>query len=120
MSEAEKLERHRKLHKIVTTHTSHSWATVLVKMLLTQIDGQNTARQTPYIPRDVLEEKYQHAKKRLFLLDYDVCHLDLSGYCVCEVDDAGPRSGHPRSHCEDAEYGRSNREHASSVVEALR
>jgi trehalose 6-phosphate synthase/phosphatase len=72
MSDSEKLERHRKLHKIVTTHTSHTWAAILVKMLLSQIGGQNTARQTPYIPMDVLEEKYTNASKRLFLFDYDV------------------------------------------------
>lgn len=72
MPEAEKAERHGRLHKIVTTHTSHSWAAVLVKMLLTQIGGQTTARQTPYIPRDILEAKYKGARKRLFLFDYDV------------------------------------------------
>jgi trehalose 6-phosphate synthase/phosphatase len=72
MSDEEKLQRHQRLHKIVTTHTSHSWAAVLVKMLLGQINGPNTARQTPYIPRAVLEDRYKSARKRLFLFDYDV------------------------------------------------
>ena len=72
MSEAEKLERHQKLHKVVTTHTSHTWAAILVKMLLGQINSQNTARQTPWLSRAALEEKYRKAKKRLFLFDYDV------------------------------------------------
>lgn len=71
MSEAEKLQRHQKLYKIVVTHTSHTWAALLVKMLLSQMDGQNTARQTPYIPKNLLQEKYKHAQKRLFLFDYD-------------------------------------------------
>ncbi|KAG1722655.1 glycosyltransferase family 20-domain-containing protein [Suillus lakei] len=44
---------------------------VLAKMLLSRINGQNTARQTPYIPRDRLKELYDNAGKRLFLLDYD-------------------------------------------------
>lgn len=72
MSPAEKAARHAKLYKVVTTHTSHSWAAVLVKMLLEQMGIQGMARQTPYIPKDQLEGLYHNAKKRLFLFDYDV------------------------------------------------
>ena len=72
MDPAEKATRHAKLYKVVTTHTSHTWATVLVKMLLEQLGLQGTARQTPYIPKELLEGLYAKAKKRLFLFDYDV------------------------------------------------
>lgn len=72
MSDAEKASRHQDLYKVVTTHTSHSWAAVLVKMLLEQMGLQGMARQTPYIPKDQLEGLYKSAKKRLFLFDYDV------------------------------------------------
>jgi len=71
MSDEEKARRHAKLYKVVTTHTSHSWAAVLVKMLLSQIGLQGLARQTPYIPIDRLEGLYAKAQKRLFLFDYD-------------------------------------------------
>ncbi|KAJ6470507.1 glycosyltransferase family 20-domain-containing protein [Mycena sanguinolenta] len=71
MSQPEKLARHEALHKVVTTHTSHTWAAVLVKMLLGQLGGKETARRTPYIPREVLESRYHAAKKRLFFFDYD-------------------------------------------------
>ncbi|KAJ7640663.1 trehalose-6-phosphate phosphatase [Mycena polygramma] len=71
MSEEEKLSRHQSLHKVVTTHTSHTWAAVLVKMLLGQLNGKETARRTPYIPKSVLESRYHAAKKRLFFFDYD-------------------------------------------------
>ncbi|KAL6300944.1 trehalose 6-phosphate phosphatase [Sparassis latifolia] len=71
MPEAEKLERHQRLYRVVTTHTSHSWAAMLAKMLLTHVGSQNQARQTPFIPKGNLENHYRAAKKRLFLLDYD-------------------------------------------------
>ncbi|KAI6021119.1 glycosyltransferase family 20 protein [Pisolithus marmoratus] len=71
MSEESKASRHAALHRVVTTHTSHTWASVLVKMLLFQINGQTTARRTPYLPKDRLKESYDRAKKRLFLFDYD-------------------------------------------------
>ena len=81
MSPQEKAARHAALHKVVTTHTSHTWAAVLAKMLLSQINSQNTARQTPYIPKDTLKELYDKAGKRLFLFDYDVS----GGEEVCDV-----------------------------------
>ncbi|PPQ70030.1 hypothetical protein CVT24_003797 [Panaeolus cyanescens] len=71
MDPAEKARRQEKLYKVVTTHTSHSWAAVLVKMLLGQMDQSGTARQTPYIPKEKLESLYASAKKRLFFFDYD-------------------------------------------------
>ncbi|KAF9809969.1 hypothetical protein IEO21_07199 [Rhodonia placenta] len=71
MSDEEKLSRHQKLYKTVTTHTSHTWAAMLAKMLLAQVGRQNLARQTPPMPKDRLESRYHAAKKRLFLLDYD-------------------------------------------------
>jgi trehalose 6-phosphate synthase/phosphatase len=78
MSPAEKAQRHEKLYKVVTTHTSHSWAAVLAKMLLEQMGIQGLARQTPYIPKDQLEGLYHKAAKRLFLFDYDVSHDPLA------------------------------------------
>ncbi|KAH0826768.1 glycosyltransferase family 20 protein [Lanmaoa asiatica] len=71
MSTASKAARHAALHKVVTTHTSHTWAALLVKMLLSQINGQTNARGTPYLPKDLIKNKYERAGKRLFLFDYD-------------------------------------------------
>lgn len=76
MSPAEKAARHAKLYKVVTTHTSHSWASILVKQLLGQLGRQGMARRTPYIPKDQLEGLYASANKRLFLFDYDVSIAD--------------------------------------------
>jgi trehalose 6-phosphate synthase/phosphatase len=72
MSSQEKALRQETLYKVVTTHTSHTWAGVLVKMLLGRMDGQGQARQTPYISHQDLGKMYHAAGKRLFLFDYDV------------------------------------------------
>ena len=77
MSSTYKAARHATLHKVVTTHTSHTWAALLVKMLLSQINGQTTARGTPYLPKELLKDKYDSASKRLFLFDYDVRTIHL-------------------------------------------
>lgn len=71
MSQEEKLQRHEKLYKIVTTHTSHTWAAHLAKLLLEQLGKINLAKQTPFIPKNQLEGHYLKSKKRLFLFDYD-------------------------------------------------
>ncbi|KAI9569783.1 glycosyltransferase family 20 protein [Boletus coccyginus] len=71
MSPTSKAARHAALHKVVATHTSHTWAALLVKMLLSQINGQTTACGTPYLSRELLKDKYESAGKRLFLFDYD-------------------------------------------------
>ena len=72
MSDEEKLDRHSKLYKVVTTHTSATWAAMLAKMLLEQLGQNNLARMTPFIPKGQLEKLYLKATKRLFLFDYDV------------------------------------------------
>ena len=83
MDPAEKAARHANLYKMVTTHTSHTWAAVLVKMLLGQMGLQGMARQTPYIPKEKLGGLYLKARKRLFLFDYDVS----MSFCPCFVSD---------------------------------
>ena len=82
MDPVEKATRHANLYKVVTTHTSHTWAAVLVKMLLGQLGLQSMARQTPYIPKERLRELYVKAKKRLFLFDYDASHCHFWGHGI--------------------------------------
>lgn len=72
MSEEEKTARHDKLHRTVTTHTSHTWAAVLVKMLLEQINHRATAKATARLDNKVVSKSYAAAHKRLFCYDYDV------------------------------------------------
>lgn len=87
MEPVEKAARHAKLYKVVTTHTSHTWATVLVKMLLGQMGLQGMARQTPYIPEERLQRLYLNARKRLFLFDYDVCCSSLPSLFSLSLSD---------------------------------
>ncbi len=72
MSQEEKASRHAQLYNVITTHTSHTWAMTLVNLLLGILDAQGVARQTPALPTHRMLEHYSQAKKRLFLLDYDV------------------------------------------------
>jgi trehalose 6-phosphate synthase/phosphatase len=72
MSEEEKAQRQAALYKVVTTHTSHTWAAILVKMLLGHLGTENTAHQTPFMDQERLSASYHSAKKRLLLFDYDV------------------------------------------------
>lgn len=72
MSQVEKDMRHAKLYNVITTHTSQTWAMTLVKFLLSVVDAQGVARQTPALPTNHMLERYTRATKRLFLLDYDV------------------------------------------------
>ena len=73
MSEEEKAQRQAALYNVVTTHTSHTWAAILVKMLLGQLGTENTAHQTPFMDQEKLTSAYHSARKRLLLFDYDVC-----------------------------------------------
>ncbi|KAG8796999.1 threalose-6-phosphate phosphatase, partial [Serendipita sp. 398] len=71
MPEEERASRQAALYKVVTTHTSHTWAAILVRMLLSQIGTENMAHHTPYMDQSSLEKSYATASRRLLLFDYD-------------------------------------------------
>ncbi|THH12060.1 hypothetical protein EW145_g216 [Phellinidium pouzarii] len=71
MPEEEKHTRHAKLYKSVTTQTSHTWAAMLVRMLLSQMGTEHTAHSTPFLSQEKLHSMYIKAQRRLFLFDYD-------------------------------------------------
>ena len=78
MSPEEKAQRHDKMYKVVNIHTSHTWAAILVEMLLKQMGLNVMARQTPFMEKNRLEDWYLKAKKRLFLFDYDVSPTQIN------------------------------------------
>jgi hypothetical protein len=119
MSTEEKATRHEKLYKTVTTHTSHTWAAILVKMLLEQMGLQGMARQTPYIPRKNLEGLYHTAGKRLFLFDYDVRPFLPPFLTQLKLNETTKNTGNARTHHENAIYGRSLRSDARNARNAL-
>lgn len=73
MDDDERSTRQAALYDIVRTHTSHTWAAILVKMLLNLVGSQNMTRHTPELDKEELKEKYNSANSRLLMLDYDVC-----------------------------------------------
>ena len=73
MSAEEKAERQQKLYEVVGTHTSQTWAGVLVSMLLGVVGSVvGKARRTPELDRAFMRERYEGAGKRLLMFDYDV------------------------------------------------
>jgi trehalose 6-phosphate synthase/phosphatase len=72
MSDAEKKQRHEELLTSVKSHTSHTWAKTIVKLLLENIGGEHQAHHTPALDKQALQTAYKQAKKRLMLFDYDV------------------------------------------------
>lgn len=75
MPDEEKFRRHADLYQSVTGYTSHTWAASIVKQLLENVGGDHQANQTPYLEQSALKSKYDSAKKRLLLFDYDVSQL---------------------------------------------
>lgn len=71
MSWEEKVTRQEKLYEVVRTHTSHTWANVLVSMLLGVVGSVGKARKTPELDLALLGERYASAGKRLLMFDYD-------------------------------------------------
>jgi len=71
MSDEERLRRHDDLYHQVISHTSHTWAASLVKLLVQQLLSEQSAHFTPPLNRSHLVQQHHHATKRLFLLDYD-------------------------------------------------
>jgi len=74
MEDDERLTRQAALYDMVRTHTSHTWAAILVKMLLNLVGTQDMARHTPELDKAELKGKYDSAKSRLLMFDYDVCY----------------------------------------------
>ena len=99
MSQAEKDTRHAKLYSVITTHTSQTWAMMLVKFLLSVVDAQGVARQTPALPTDLMVERYSRATKRLFLLDYDVRVAICLSFLPLKLTASEYRTGYPGSDC---------------------
>ena|ERR1700761_2113928 len=100
MSSSEKSERQASLYKAVTTHTSHSWAATLLRMLLTQMGNELTAHQTPLLDKARLKSYYTKAQKRLFLFDYDVSAIS-SFVRGCDI-----LAGNLDSDSENTQHGR--------------
>ncbi|PWN92236.1 hypothetical protein FA10DRAFT_266032 [Acaromyces ingoldii] len=71
MPHEERESRHDDLYHQVVSHTSHTWAASLVKLLVQRILGEQSAHFTPPLNRSLLVQRYKEAGKRMFLLDYD-------------------------------------------------
>jgi trehalose 6-phosphate synthase/phosphatase len=102
MGPVEKEKRHETLYRAVTTHTSHSWAASLLKLLLAQMGNELTAHQTPYLDHSLIKTAYHGAKKRLFLFDYDVSLICIAPLGLAQL----VVTGYPYANSENPKHGR--------------
>jgi len=63
--------RQRHLYQHVTTHTVQAWTTLYLKRLMENLNSGEQSQTTPQLDQALLKEKFETAKKRLLLFDYD-------------------------------------------------
>lgn len=66
-----KAEVHKDLYNHVTTHNVHAWTSGYIKRLLNVLQSKKSAVHTPLLDRQMAQQQYNTAKKRLFMFDYD-------------------------------------------------
>lgn len=71
MGDDMRLAMHTNLYQHVTTRNVQSWSTNLLKRLLTVLSSSKNLVSTPLLDRTSLHDRYNQAKKRLFMFDYD-------------------------------------------------
>lgn len=71
LSDEERISRHEQLYHQVISHTSHTWAASLVRLLLQRLVSAHATHLTPPLDRIAMVSQFEGAKKRLLLLDYD-------------------------------------------------
>ncbi|KAF9570758.1 threalose-6-phosphate phosphatase [Mortierella alpina] len=71
LSAKDKLARHHQLHKHVVSHTAQFWAKNFIAELTLNVGTWDQSAPTPYLDVNIITDRYQTAKKRLLMFDYD-------------------------------------------------
>src|SRR5271169_2418359 len=71
MSPDDREVRQRHLYEHVTTHTVQAWTTLFLKRLMENLNSGEQSQTTPPLDQALLKEKFESARKRLLLFDYD-------------------------------------------------
>ncbi len=61
----------KKLYDCVEKNSNKDWTEKVITNLLNFMETQTSTSGTPYLNKPVLLKNYQHAKRRMFLFDYD-------------------------------------------------
>ncbi|BGP32992.1 hypothetical protein JCM10296v2_004780 [Rhodotorula toruloides] len=67
----ERAARHNVLHRAVTSQTASVWAHMNILKLLESLQGEQATQNTPFLDENALVAKYESAKRRLLMFDYD-------------------------------------------------
>jgi trehalose 6-phosphate synthase/phosphatase len=71
MSPEDRELRQRHLYEHVTTHTVQAWATLFLKRLMENLNSGEQSQTTPQLDQNLCREKFESARKRLLMFDYD-------------------------------------------------
>ncbi|KAJ4336102.1 threalose-6-phosphate phosphatase [Didymella glomerata] len=71
MSIKERDDQHNQLYSHVVNNNVQSWTNNYLKRLLTNLSSFDQSFATPALDRAKILSQYRHAKKRLFMFDYD-------------------------------------------------
>ncbi|GAA6002877.1 uncharacterized protein JCM10292_001351 [Rhodotorula paludigena] len=67
----ERAVRHGALHRAVTSQTASVWAHTNILKLLESLHGEQASQNTPPLDEEAVLAKYEGAKRRLLMFDYD-------------------------------------------------
>ena len=71
MSPEDREVRQRHLYEHVTTHTVQAWTSLYLKRLMENLNSGEQAQTTPQLNENLLRKKYETARRRLLMFDYD-------------------------------------------------
>ncbi|KAG0375848.1 threalose-6-phosphate phosphatase [Mortierella sp. AD032] len=71
LTQEDKFARHNQLHKHVLAHTAQFWAKNFISELILNVGTWDQSTPTPHLDQGLIVEKYNSAKKRLLMFDYD-------------------------------------------------
>ena len=75
-------------------HTAQFWAKNFISELILNVGTWDQSTPTPYLDQSLIIEKYNSAKKRLWMFDYDVSFIQVLRMLSLPFDSLEPKYLH--------------------------